>query len=124
MVGLFMNHDMDAGWCNGSAVEIILAMYLGPSREVGVDAGSTKKIYCEDCLGKETAPEVEWKWWIGGAETCNEMVFEGADGSFGGVVAMNARGGQLEVYVGIVEKGFECCRGFVVKSLKTRFEAG
>jgi hypothetical protein len=34
-------------------------------------------------LGKETAPEVEWEKWIGGAETCDEMVFEGADGSFG-----------------------------------------
>jgi hypothetical protein len=40
----------------------------------------------------ETAPEVEWKEWIGGAETCNEMVFEGADGPFGGVAAMNAGG--------------------------------
>jgi hypothetical protein len=43
-VGLFMNHNVDARRCNGGAVEIILAVDLGPGVEVGVNAGSMKKI--------------------------------------------------------------------------------
>ena len=38
----FMDDDMDSGGSNGSAVEIVVAVDLGPGGKLGVDAGSTE----------------------------------------------------------------------------------
>ena len=42
---------------------------------------------------------MEGKTRISGAKAGNEVVFEGADGSFSGIAAMHARGSKLEVNV-------------------------
>jgi hypothetical protein len=46
------------------------------------------------------------------------MVFEGANGLFSSIAAMDAGRGKLEVNIGFMEKGFQCSRGFIVKSLE------
>jgi hypothetical protein len=39
-----MDHDVDAGWSDRSAVEIELSMDLGPSREVGIHPGPAEEV--------------------------------------------------------------------------------
>ena len=44
-----------------------------------------------------SVPELEWKSGVCAAEDGDEVIFESADGSFGGVAAMAAGWGQLEI---------------------------
>jgi hypothetical protein len=46
---------------------------------------------------------MEWKVWVGGGETGNEVVFECLDGSFGCIAAMYAWRGLLELYVFVMD---------------------
>ena len=39
-----VDEDTDAGRGDRCSVEVVVAMDLGPGREVGVDAGSTKEV--------------------------------------------------------------------------------
>jgi hypothetical protein len=40
---------------------------------------------------------VERELWVGGAEAGDEVIFEGSNGAFCGVAAMDVGGGELEV---------------------------
>ncbi len=61
---------------------------------------------------------------IGAAEARNEMVFESADGAFGGICAMDARRNELEIHMLFAQKLFERSRAFVVQFLELRAETG
>lgn len=56
-------------------------------------------------------------------KTGNEMVFEGADGSFGGISSMDMRGHQLIFDVIFGKVLAESLRGLVVQDVKTRLQA-
>ena len=43
-------------------------------------------------MGKESVPKVQREVLVGAAETSDEVVFEGADGTFGGIAAVDVRG--------------------------------
>eukprot|EP00980_Cylindrotheca_fusiformis_P000017 scaffold5_cov98-Cylindrotheca_fusiformis.AAC.4 len=60
---------------------------------------------------------------VGGAETCHEVVFEGPDGSFGGIATMDSRWGQLEVDVFLADVFLENGAGFIVKALELGSES-
>ncbi len=55
---LFMGKDLDAGWGKGCFVVVEVAIDLGPSRELGVDAGTTHEVEGEQTLGHEVTPQV------------------------------------------------------------------
>ena len=48
-------------------------------------------------MRKKAVPEVEGEGAVGGAETGDEVIFEGANGSLGGVAAMDVGWDELEV---------------------------
>eukprot|EP00980_Cylindrotheca_fusiformis_P017525 scaffold5497_cov135-Cylindrotheca_fusiformis.AAC.4 len=56
--------------------------------------------------------------WIGGAEAGDEVVLEGADGSFSGVAAVDSWWGQLEVNLFLANVVLEDGAGLVVKALE------
>jgi hypothetical protein len=60
---------------------------------------------------------------VGGAESGDEVVFEGADSTFGGVSSVDVGRDELEVDLLLGHVGFEGGGGFVVESLELRFEA-
>jgi hypothetical protein len=67
---------------------------------------------------------MEWEVFVDAAQTSNKMVFEGADGTFGGVAAVYARWCELEVNVLLAQELFERFRTFVIKPLEAGAEAG
>ena len=69
------------------------------SREARVDAGAAEEVEGDERLGEEFVPEGEGEVGVGAAEAGDKVVFEGADGAFGGVVAVDVWRSQLEVDV-------------------------
>ena len=54
------------------------------------------------------------------AQTSNEMILEGANGTLGSIVSMNVRWGKLEIHVlSNKEEVFECIRAFIAKAMQT-----
>lgn len=98
-------------------------MNLCPGREAGINARAAKEVEGKDGLGQKTAPQMKGKEGISAAEPSNKVVFKRADGTFCSIATMDARGGQLEVDVSIMEVGFQDGGGFIVKTLEARFEA-
>ena len=97
VVGFFMNEDTDAGWGDGSSVEVEKSVELSPGRQFGVDTGGSKQVDCELSLFDKFIPEFHGEIGVSGTETGNEMVLECADSAFGGIAAMAAWGDQLIV---------------------------
>jgi hypothetical protein len=64
---------------------------------------------------------VEREAGIGQAESGDEVIFEGANRSFGGIAAMDAGWSKLKINFRVVEEGLECRGRFIVKTLETRF---
>jgi len=67
-------------------------MDLGPGGELGVDSGATQKVEGQDGLGQEPVPQMEGVVTVRAAEASNEVVFEGADGTFSSIASVDARG--------------------------------
>jgi hypothetical protein len=42
--GFVVDEDVNAGWCNGSPIEIVAAVKLGVGGELGVDAGAAEEV--------------------------------------------------------------------------------
>ena len=66
---------------------------------------------------------MEWEILVDTAETGNEMVFERADGAFGGIATVHAGRDELKVDIGVVQKLLECRRAFVVEAVEFGSEA-
>ena len=101
--GADVGEDFGAGWGKWRPVEVKLAVELCIGGEVGVDARGAEEIQGDYCLGNEFVPEVEWEGGIDRAKTSNEVVFEGLDGSFGFVSAVEASRGELYVDVVVID---------------------
>ena len=109
-----MDEDADAGrgeWC---PVEVEGAVELGPGRELGVQAGTTEEVQGDDCLGDEAVPQVEREVFVDAAEARDEVVFERANGAFGGVASVDAGRDKLVVNVLCDHELFERVGAFVV----------
>jgi len=116
-----MDDDADARRGNGSAIEIEVAMKLRPSRQAGVDAGPAQEIEREFSLGEQAVPEMHREVLVRAAEAGDEVVLEGADGTFGGIAAMDMGRDQLKVNLLGSKEVLENCGGFVVETLEARF---
>jgi hypothetical protein len=53
-----MDKDADARWSDGGAIEVKVAIELGPGRELGIEAGAAQEIESEDGLRDEAIPQV------------------------------------------------------------------
>ena len=82
--------------------------------QLGVDARSSYEVERQDRLVEEAIPEVEREVRVNAAEAGDEVILEGANGAFRGIAAMDPRGGQLEVDVGIMEEALQNSGGFIV----------
>jgi hypothetical protein len=67
---------------------------------------------------------VEWEVFVDAAEAGDEMIFEGTYGAFGGIAAVYAGWGKLEVDVFLTEELFKRFSTFVVEALEAWAEAG
>ena len=61
---------------------------------------------------------------VGGAEASNEVVLEGADGTFGCISSVAVRWHQLEIDFLIVHEVFKDTGAFVVESFEVLVQAG
>jgi hypothetical protein len=68
-------------------------------------------------LADEVTPEIHGEQLVGATEASNEVILEGSDRSFGGIVVVRVRQYKLEFNVIGVEKLFEATRGFIVQLL-------
>ena len=75
-------------------------------------------VECECSLWKEAVPEVEWELWISAAETSDEVVLKGLDGTFGRIASVDSCRCFLECYVLIVDVVFEEGTAFVIKHVE------
>jgi hypothetical protein len=105
---------MGARGCNGGAVEIKVAIDLGPSRKPGVDAGAPEQVEGEEALWEEPVPEMEWESGGKAAKSGNEVVLECPDGSFCSILAVDAGWDQLVVNSNVGHVAFEDGRAFIV----------
>jgi hypothetical protein len=65
------------------------AMELGPSGEFGVKLRPTEEVGRDFGLGKESVPQVYWKFWVETAQTCNEVILEGPNAAFHSIAAVD-----------------------------------
>jgi hypothetical protein len=75
-------------------------------------------------LGHKAIPQVEREVFVDTAKASNEVILEGADGAFGGIAAVDAGRGELEVNFLFAEELLQCFRAFKVETLKAGTQAG
>ena len=109
-----MYEDLCAWRCKRCSVIVKGAMDLCIGREVGVDARASQEVQGDKGLRQQPVPKVQWEVFVSATETGNEVVLEGSDGSFGGIAAMEMRGGKLEVNLFFSHVVLESNGGFVV----------
>ena len=114
LCGFVMRDDFDARGSHWSGCVVVPTVEVFVRREAGIDTCSSEEIQSEFCLREEEIPEMEGKVRIGCAETCDEVVFEGADCPFSIVAAMYAWGYQLKFGVLLMEVIFESLAAFIV----------
>jgi hypothetical protein len=119
----FMDEDANTGRCEWRLVEIEDAINLGLGGETRVDARGPEEVQSEKRLREQPVPKVERKVWVGAAQPSDEMVFEGADGTFGCIRAVVVRRYQLIVDMICGHLLEESSGGFVVQSNVLRGEA-
>jgi len=119
-----MHKDSDARRGNGGAIEIVMAIQLGPGGKFGIESGAAKEVQGEDGLWDKAIPQVEGKMFVDTAKAGDEMVFERPDGAFGGIATMDARRGKLKVDVLVAEELFERLGALVVQALEAWVESG
>jgi hypothetical protein len=71
-------------------------------------------------LWHKTIPQVEREVFVNAAKASNEMILEGADGSFGGIAAVDSGWGKLKINNFFAEELFQRFRAFIVKPLEKR----
>ncbi len=58
-------------------------------------------------MGHEFTPQVEWEVGVTAGKAGDEMVLQCAEGTFGGIVAVNSRGSELVVHLFVLHEFFE-----------------
>jgi hypothetical protein len=66
-------------------------------------------------------PESDGEMFVGGAESCDEMILEGSNGPFGGIPTMAEWRHELKEDVGGLEVILEQLGGFIVKTMESGF---
>ena len=66
----------------------------------------------------KTIPQVEREVFVDAAETSNEVIFERADGAFGGIAAVDSWWGKLKVNFFFAEELFQSFGAFIVEALE------
>ena len=120
---LLMDNSLGAWWGKGVIVVAEDSIDLGMGRQFGIDSRSPEEVEGQFCSWNKTVPEMEWEVGVSAAEACNEVIFEGANGAFSRVAAMDAGRGQLEVDICFVEEVFEGLGAFIVEALEVGFES-
>jgi hypothetical protein len=123
LVGLDVNEHSGAWGRNRRAIEVVVAMHLGPGRQLWVEAGATHEVESEDGLWEQAVPQVEREVGVGAAQASNEVVLEGANGAFGRIGAVKTRRDELEVDVLVEEELLESSGALVVEALELGAEA-
>ena len=123
-VGFLVNQDTNARRGNWCAVEVVVAVDLGPGGQLGVDLGTSHEVERQRCLVDEAIPQVKREVAVCAAQSCDEMIFEGLDGAFGGIGTMDAGENLLEIDPLVDHIFSECFRALVVKALELRPQAG
>jgi hypothetical protein len=81
--------------------------------------GPAEEVECQESLGHKTIPYVEREVFVNSAKASDEMIFEGPDGAFGCVAAVDAGRSELEVDVFIAKELLQCWfRAFIVETLE------
>ena len=65
---------------------------------------------------------MERKSFIGTAEATNEVVFEGVDGTFGGIAVVDVRGDKLKINLLLMHELLENVGLFIVEALEVGAE--
>jgi len=115
-----MGQDMCTRWSYGHAVEVKCTMDVCPGGEFWVASATTEEIEGQFHLGKQTVPQVEQEILVSAAEPSNEVIFKGANGTFGGIVLVHVQWDQLVIDVFCSEEIFKGSRGFTIQSVETR----
>ena len=84
-------------------VEIVGAFQNFIRRFCRINAGGAKHVEGVLCLREEFVPQLGWEISVCGAETGDEVVFEGLDGSFCGIDTVLVRGYKLPFDVLLVK---------------------
>jgi hypothetical protein len=121
---LLVRNNAASGWAQGCAVEVKGTVDLGPSGKFGIDLRTTEEVQSDLCLGEEMIPKMNWEVFIHAAEAGNKMIFEGTDGPFCSIAAMDAWWYKLIIDIIVVHEFFEKSRAFVVKTLQAGLQAG
>lgn len=98
-------------------------MYLGVRGKLGIDARTPQEVEGDDGVGQKTIPKVQRKVGVGTAQPCNEMVFEGPDGPFSCISAVEMRWSQLKVNLGFAHMGLKGLTGFIIEALELGAES-
>jgi hypothetical protein len=118
-----MDEDANTWRCEWSFVEIENAVYLGLGGETRVDTRGPEQVQSEKSLREHLVPKVEREVWVGATQPGDEVVFEGANGSFGCIGAVVVRRYQLVFDMVRGHQLEENAGGFVVQSNVLRGEA-
>lgn len=122
-VGREMSNYASARRRKRSAIEIKVAEEGSMGGKRGMNTGRAKKIECQCNLGQETVPFGQRKIGVDIAQSGDEMILVGADGSFSGIGSMLFRGNTLEGDVVLGEGSFEFLGTFVVEDMQVRWMA-
>ena len=67
---------------------------------------------------------MHWELWVSAAKASDEVIFEGPNGSFSGIAAMDIGWGKLIVNTLGLHELLKGCGGFIVQTLELGAEAG
>ena len=118
-----VDEDTDARWGNGGTIEVKCSVEVCPGREFGVETGTAKEVKTQFSLGQKLVPQVEGEILVDAAESCDEVVFESANGPFGRVPSVHVGWGQLVVNIFVFHELFQDSGCFIVKALEEGSEA-
>jgi hypothetical protein len=94
-------------------------MDLFPGGELGVDAGTSKKVDCHFRLWESFVPQVHWEVIIGaGPGGCNKVVLGGPDGALCCIGSMVVDWDQLVFNAFLDKVVFQKLRAFIVKAVE------
>ena len=118
LVRFLVGDHMNARGSERGSIVIKAAMEEFMGRELGIEAGTAEKIEGGFRLWQESIPQEKGKIGVCGTEACDEVVFEGADGTFGSVATVHARGDQLVVCLFLGHEGLEQGGAFIIEGVE------
>ena len=89
--GFVVDEDWAANGANGSGVEVEGVVVIFPGGHIGGEGGLTKEVEGEFRLREQLVPKEVGEGAGEAGEDAEEVGFEGSNGTFGGVAAMDVR---------------------------------